>query len=109
MCSLHEVNGCTTTLFLLGLLLPNRKNDWNKWKNHFYEISAEIGMSCHEKGRQQEQKVIHNPIPTSFEPQQKSYAKIVRGERGPEASFFRDLGVFFPENILLKQTGQTVY
>ena len=25
-----------------------------KWKNHFYETKGEVGMSWHEKGRQQE-------------------------------------------------------
>ena len=25
------------------------KNEWNKWKNHFSEMKADVGMSCHEK------------------------------------------------------------
>ena len=33
-------------------LLPNRmKNEWNKWKNHFYEMKGDVGMSLHEKER----------------------------------------------------------
>ena len=28
--------------------------EWNKWKNHFYEMKGEVGMSWHEKERQQE-------------------------------------------------------
>ena len=26
----------------------------NKWKNHFYEMKGDVGMSCHEKEREQE-------------------------------------------------------
>ena len=25
------------------------KNEWNKWKNHFYEMKGDVGMSLHEK------------------------------------------------------------
>ena len=25
------------------------KNEWNKWKNHFYEMKGDVGMSSHEK------------------------------------------------------------
>ena len=35
-----------------GGALP--QNEWNKWKNHFYEMKGEVGMSWHEKERQQE-------------------------------------------------------
>ena len=57
------------------------KNEWNKWKNHFYEMKGDVGMSVHEKERKQEDaqgrckerkmptprhKLIHNPIPTSL-------------------------------------------
>ena len=30
------------------------KNEWNKWKNHFYGIKGDVGMSVHEKERKQE-------------------------------------------------------
>ena len=41
------------------------KNEWKKWKNHFYEMTGD--MSRHEKERNKKmQKVIHNPIPTSL-------------------------------------------
>ena len=30
------------------------KNEWNKWKNHFYEMKGDVGMSGHEKEREQE-------------------------------------------------------
>ena len=44
---------------------------WNKWKNHFYEMKGDVGMSLHEKGRNKKMptprhKVTHNPIPTSL-------------------------------------------
>ena len=44
------------------------KNEWNKWKNHFYEMKGDVGMSVHEKERKQEDAYtkIHNPIPTSL-------------------------------------------
>ena len=31
--------------FLLGLC-PKMKNEWNKWKNHFYEMKGGVGMSA---------------------------------------------------------------
>ena len=48
--------------------LPQKKNVWNKWKNHFYEMKGDVGMSLHEKGRNKKMptprhKVTHNPIP----------------------------------------------
>ena len=54
--------------------LGKMKNEWNKWKNHFFEMKGDVGMSSHEKGREQEDaftqtqthKLIHNPIPTSL-------------------------------------------
>ena len=39
--------------FLLGLY-PKVKNEWNKWKNHFHEMKGDVGMTGHEKGREQE-------------------------------------------------------
>ena len=35
------------------------KNEWNKWKNHFYEMKGDVGMSVHEKERKQEDAYIH--------------------------------------------------
>ena len=42
-----------------------------KWKNHFYEMKRDVGMSLHEKERNKNMctprhKVTHNPIPTSL-------------------------------------------
>ena len=41
-----------------------------KWKNHFYEMKGDVGMSLHEKERNKmptpRHKVAHNPIPTSL-------------------------------------------
>ena len=42
-----------------------------KWKNHFYEMKGDVGMSVHEKERNKKMptprhKVTHNPIPTSL-------------------------------------------
>ena len=50
---------------------PPKKNEWNKWKNHFYEMQGDVGMSLHEKERNKKMptprhKVTHNPIPTSL-------------------------------------------
>ena len=50
---------------------PLKKNEWNKWKNHFYEMKGDVGMSLHEKERNKKMptprhKVTHNPIPTSL-------------------------------------------
>ena len=56
-------------LYLLGLR-PKMKNEWNKWKNHFYEMKEDVGMSLHEKERNKmptpRHKATHNPIPTSL-------------------------------------------
>ena len=43
------------------------ENEWNKWKNHFYEMKGDVGMSLHEKERNKKMptprhKVTHNPI-----------------------------------------------
>ena len=42
-----------------------------KWKNHFYEMKGDVGMSLHEKKGNKKMptprhKVTHNPIPTSL-------------------------------------------
>ena len=41
------------------------KNEWNKWKNHFFEMKGDVGMSRHEKEREQEdaftQTQTHTP------------------------------------------------
>ena len=44
---------------------------YNKWKNHFYEMKGDVGMSLHEKERNKKMptprhKITHNPIPTSL-------------------------------------------
>ena len=56
--------------FLLGFR-PKIKNEWNKWKNHSYEMKEDVGMSLHEKERNKKMptprhKATHNPIPTSL-------------------------------------------
>ena len=69
---------------LLSLHLPPRIQVWRmiedsqtpqsylyKWKNHFYEMKGDVGMSLHEKERNKKMptprhKVTHNPIPTSL-------------------------------------------
>ena len=38
----------------MGLCHKNIKNEFNKCKNHFYEMKGDVGMSSHEKGREQE-------------------------------------------------------
>ena len=43
----------------------------HKWKNHFYEMKGDVGMSLREKERNKmmpipRHKVTHNPISTSF-------------------------------------------
>ena len=35
----------------VGALPQRMKNEWNKWKNHFYEMKGGVGMSLHEKER----------------------------------------------------------
>ena len=30
------------------------ENEWNKWKSHFFEMKGDVGMSSHEKEREQE-------------------------------------------------------
>ena len=44
------------------------QNEWNKCKNHFYEMKGDVGMSSqgNKKMPTPRQKVIHNPIPTSL-------------------------------------------
>ena len=39
--------------FLLGPS-PKVKNELNEWKNHFSEMKRDVGMSHHEKGREQD-------------------------------------------------------
>ena len=56
-------------LFQLGEILIEAH--LNKWKNHFYEMKGDVGMSLHEKERNKKMptprhKVTHNPIPTSL-------------------------------------------
>ena len=46
------------------------KNEWNKWKNHYYEMKGDVGLSLHEKERNKmptpRHKVTHNPIPMVY-------------------------------------------
>ena len=38
----------------MRLCPKKKKNEWNKWENHFYEMKGDVGMSHHEKEREQE-------------------------------------------------------
>ena len=47
------------------------KNEWNKWKNYFYKMKGDVGMSGHEKKGNKKMhtprhKLVHNPIRTSL-------------------------------------------
>ena len=46
-----RVHSLVRALRILGFAI---KNEWNKWKNHFYEMKGDVGMSVHEKERKQE-------------------------------------------------------
>ena len=51
--------------------LPDSCGLCYKWKNHFYEMKGDVGMSLHEKERNKmmpipRHNVTHNPIPTSL-------------------------------------------
>ena len=66
-CEKGGIKSARAALFLLGKM----KNEWNKWKNHFYEMKGDVGMSLHEKERNKmptppRHKATHNPIPTSL-------------------------------------------
>ena len=39
---------------IAGLLRKIMMMMMNKWKNHFYEMKGDVGMSVHEKERKQE-------------------------------------------------------
>ena len=43
-------NPAENITFMIGLY-PKMTNEWNKWKNHFYDIKGDVGMSRHEKER----------------------------------------------------------
>ena len=66
---LHKTCNCAVTAGIrLCLLLTVHLY---KWKNHFYEMKGDVGMSLHEKERNKKMpsprhKVNHNPIPTSL-------------------------------------------
>ena len=36
------------------VVCPKMKNEWNKWKNHFYEMKGDVGLSLHEKRKEQD-------------------------------------------------------
>ena len=66
-----ERRACAAQRIIFVGALPQKKNEWNKWKNHFYEMKGDVGMSLHEKERNKKMptprhKVTHNPIPTSL-------------------------------------------
>ena len=46
--------GARSANFCSGFAPKLMKNEWNKWKNHFYEMKGDVGMSVHEKERKQE-------------------------------------------------------
>ena len=53
VCACVECARGTSTNHLFLMALPqNKNNEWNKW--HFNEMKGEVGMSGHEKERQQE-------------------------------------------------------
>ena len=47
----HAREKSTCATHLVGALPQRMKNEWNKWKNHFYEMKGDVGMSLHEKER----------------------------------------------------------
>ena len=58
-------------VIVLGSFNNNAQHTVYMWKNHFYEMKGDVGMSLHEKGRNKKMptprhKVTHNPIPTSL-------------------------------------------
>ena len=61
-CSDKEIAGLLKKMMM--------KNNYDKWKNHFYEMKGDVGMSLHEKERNKiptsRHKVTHNPIPTTL-------------------------------------------
>ena len=77
---MHEVQwpncGVYTCIIIVrksvGKIFTNDERSYNnKWKNHFYEMKGDVGMSLHEKERNKKMptprhKVTHNPIPTSL-------------------------------------------
>ena len=46
------------------------QREWSKWKNNFYEMKGDVGMSLHQKERNKmptpRHKDTHNPIPASL-------------------------------------------
>ena len=54
---------CSRDAFLLG---PQKKNVWNKWKNHFYEMKGDVGMSLHEKGRNKKMPTPRHKVDSSW-------------------------------------------
>ena len=71
---------CMQSFIFIGVTSYNDKQFYHKvlpeaicykWKNHFYEMKGDVGMSLHEKERNKKMptprhKVTHNPIPTSL-------------------------------------------
>ena len=48
-CSGKEIAG-----LLRKIMIYDDDDDDDKWKNHFYEMKGDVGMSVHEKERKQE-------------------------------------------------------
>ena len=49
--------GCHLPIYIpifIGALPQIQKSMWNKWKNHFFEMKGDVGMSLHEKEGEQE-------------------------------------------------------
>ena len=58
-------------IFYISYFLMKSFIFFYKWKNHFYEMKGDVGMSLHEKEMNKKMptprhKVTHNPIPTSL-------------------------------------------
>ena len=67
LCGIYVAAAILYILIFIGAL-PQIKNEWNKWKNHFCKMKGDVGMSHHENKNMPtpRQRVIHNPIRTSF-------------------------------------------
>ena len=43
-CTSASACACRTARRIFVGALPQKKNEWNKWKNHFYEMKGDVGM-----------------------------------------------------------------
>ena len=39
------LSACACACINLRAVQTRMKNEWNKWKNHFYEMKGDVGMS----------------------------------------------------------------